>query len=1238
MIHNKLLRGIIVFLLFTSCFTSFLYFNESSASVLPKLYVDDDNTEGPWDGSSAHPFRYIQNAIDAASSGDRIYVLEGIYTENLVINSSKTSLNLFGEDKATTIISGGSSGDVIKVYATGVDISDLTIKNSGDSSTNAAVKINVSNCVLVNNIISNSRYGIYIYDCDNTKIYYNQICSNSRDAIHIENSNNNNITYSDVQSNSYNGVFLYDCSYNNIENNTISSNGINGVYLNSTCNYNTIANNYIAGNTLNGIYLNNHCNYNTISNHDGDNKIYDNDASGIRLENSSRNTLGYNTVNSNLDYGIMVLGSNTTIHNSTISQNSKHGIFLFGDDNNHIIFSEIKNNTKDGIRIQNSTSDELYRNEISGNLQYGLYQNYYAINNLVYNNYFHDNTQNVYDMSENNNQYSISTTTGYNIINGANTAVAGNYWDDFDNSSEGAYDADGNGILDSGYEYSIDISSSDSGAILDIISPSIGTPAATPDPQTVGSYTYISTTITDNTEVEEVRLLLTDPNSENRNISITEYNTGNTYYYNYQSLIVGNYSYQILARDARNWVSSSTKTFEINEGQAPTITDNSPTTSSPQAGFLFNVTVTDDSDSASDLTVKVNWNHGSKGENQAMTHVGGGYFQTSIILDSTTASLSYTIYACDQWGNSITTISKTVTVTDSVAPEIEIKKHEYSSSGVYNTYTVRAEITDEHDVINTKIEYWYEGAEHQTADMDEKSSNIYEKVIYLDKLVDVYCIITTEDPSGNQNNTQKPFADAGGPYSGIISIDVEFLGNNSFDLDGNITEYSWEFGDGTTGTGETTKHEYLTNGVYTVTLTITDDNDNTATDTTYVTVTEGTKIQPSDSLVNQIEGLYDITIDEKFFAYDTDADDIVDTFVDPSNVFNDIKGSNVSINDDSVFLISTDDENIPEFMWNPTEDNIINIKEEKPEDIETVEDDDIATATVTIDKNQGWICLHVTDEYPHADLTTVKANNTEISKERVWRKNNRIYVLDDPETVYTFTYENIIIPDVIEWIIFTPKENSEINEENPTITIEYNVPVTVEYADFYNWETKETIDILNKLETTDYKKYSYTPDNNLETSKYNLKIEARDEAGNLWTNATDYNFVAYEEQGFDIFSILPYIGLIAGICVAAYLLSRKFNINFESFVYIKNKKIIPFFKPVIFGPLSLDVNTDNISKAEFYVNGALKDTLTQEPYVWRWDEPAFMKQKIETKIYDQQGKSNSSGEMTFYVFNPKIFK
>ena len=33
------------------------------------IYVDDDNRDGPWDGTLEHPYKVIQDAIDNASNG-----------------------------------------------------------------------------------------------------------------------------------------------------------------------------------------------------------------------------------------------------------------------------------------------------------------------------------------------------------------------------------------------------------------------------------------------------------------------------------------------------------------------------------------------------------------------------------------------------------------------------------------------------------------------------------------------------------------------------------------------------------------------------------------------------------------------------------------------------------------------------------------------------------------------------------------------------------------------------------------------------------------------------------------------------------------------------------------------------------------------------------------------------------------------------------------------------------------
>lgn len=53
---------------------------------------------------------------------------------------------------------------------------------------------------------------------------------------------------------------------------------------------------------------------------------------------------------------------------------------------------------------------------------------------------------------------------------------------------------------------------------------------------------------------------------------------------------------------------------------------------------------------------------------------------------------------------------------------------------------------------------------------------------------------------------------------------VTFDASESYDPDGTIVSYEWDFGDGATGTGMITAHSYDTEGSYTITLQVTDDD------------------------------------------------------------------------------------------------------------------------------------------------------------------------------------------------------------------------------------------------------------------------------------------------------------------------------------------------------------------------------------------------------------------------------
>jgi YD repeat-containing protein len=98
--------------------------------------------------------------------------------------------------------------------------------------------------------------------------------------------------------------------------------------------------------------------------------------------------------------------------------------------------------------------------------------------------------------------------------------------------------------------------------------------------------------------------------------------------------------------------------------------------------------------------------------------------------------------------------------------------------------------------------------------------------------------------SGSGN--QPPIASGGGPYSGIVSQNVSFNGTGSFDPDGSIASYSWNFGDGGNGSGSSPTHAYSSAGTYTVTLTVTDSLGAQGSTTTSVSVSSSS----SDAYAN----------------------------------------------------------------------------------------------------------------------------------------------------------------------------------------------------------------------------------------------------------------------------------------------------------------------------------------------------------------------------------------------------
>jgi YD repeat-containing protein len=97
--------------------------------------------------------------------------------------------------------------------------------------------------------------------------------------------------------------------------------------------------------------------------------------------------------------------------------------------------------------------------------------------------------------------------------------------------------------------------------------------------------------------------------------------------------------------------------------------------------------------------------------------------------------------------------------------------------------------------------------------------------------------------SGSGN--QLPIANVGGTYSGILSQNVPFHGGSSYDPDGTIVSYSWNFGDGGSSPSAAPTHAYTTIGTYTATLTVTDNLGAQGSASTTVTISASSSDQYS---------------------------------------------------------------------------------------------------------------------------------------------------------------------------------------------------------------------------------------------------------------------------------------------------------------------------------------------------------------------------------------------------------
>lgn len=292
----------------------------------------------------------IQQGINAATSGDTVHVAAGTYYEHITIDKP---LILLGEDRETTIIDGGGTGNVVYVTADHVEISGFTVQNSGSA---------------------------------HFQFHY---WWRGESGIFLGESSYSKITDCDVRNGGHGISLQYHSDYNLVENCNAYSNTWNGIFLGLWSSHSVIINCNVWNNNSEGIGLWDWGENNTISNCNA----YSNTVNGIGIHWHP------NTVVENCNAwnnGYAGIGFDSTMYCKVENANSYSnyiGVLIY---------------TWGSTRYNTITGCDIYSNTY-GILVYDPAGHPYGGNNMIYHNNVIDNTYQAKD----GNSYPNTWDDGY---------------------------------------------------------------------------------------------------------------------------------------------------------------------------------------------------------------------------------------------------------------------------------------------------------------------------------------------------------------------------------------------------------------------------------------------------------------------------------------------------------------------------------------------------------------------------------------------------------------------------------------------------------------------------------------------------------------------------------------------------------------------------------------------------------------------------------------------------------
>ncbi len=389
----------------------------------------------------------IQEAILYADQGELIIVNEGIYYENIDI---ERPVVLKCRKSHTCIIRAKDPNDhVFDIKANYVWIDGFKIEGPGHHNPDG-ISLHANYVKITNNIISNSRNGIFLGDSNFNFIANNTIFKNF-EGILLSRSSKNTLINNRIFNNRF-GVTLWGSGNNFLENNSIFGNkrnfGVWGDYIQNISITNKINDKpiYYLINKKNiklsgeiGFLALINCKNVTVRN----TILKDNDQ-GILLVNT-RDSKIENVTIIHVVHGIYLLNSHENLlRNCTIFRGTI-GIVLENSDNNYIENNKITDFLATGILFDNSNNNILTRSLLLNNRQ--AIRLSFSTNNTLFLNNIINNTEDVEIENSYGNLWNSPRKLTYIYKNITHEGYLGNYWDRYKGK-----DVEGDGIGDSPFK------------------------------------------------------------------------------------------------------------------------------------------------------------------------------------------------------------------------------------------------------------------------------------------------------------------------------------------------------------------------------------------------------------------------------------------------------------------------------------------------------------------------------------------------------------------------------------------------------------------------------------------------------------------------------------------------------------------------------------------------------------------------------------------------------------------